>query len=184
MHHKSAGTTFVAAVIAAVLTLSAIATGAGAQQRIALVVGNGSYHALPSLATPADDARLMAQTLRSVGFEVFELFDGDSQALRAAVRDFGRALRASGPADLGLFYFAGHALQANGENHLLATDSEISSETDLEFAALALGSVLEVMQAAGTETSLIVLDASRLNSLQGRLRPAGAWPGPRRRAML
>ena len=45
-------------------------TPAFAETRIALVIGNSSYSHVPKLDNPANDAKLMARTLKSVGFEL------------------------------------------------------------------------------------------------------------------
>jgi len=47
-----------------------LATGAHAERRIALVIGNSTYAASRRFANPKNDAELMAKTLRSVGFDV------------------------------------------------------------------------------------------------------------------
>ena len=48
--------------------LAACATTAFADSRVALVVGNSGYVNVPRLSNPANDARLMADTLRTLGF--------------------------------------------------------------------------------------------------------------------
>jgi hypothetical protein len=45
-----------------------VTSPAAAEKRIALIVGNSSYQNVPRLNNPANDARLMADTLRSLGF--------------------------------------------------------------------------------------------------------------------
>jgi hypothetical protein len=60
---------------------------AEAEKRIAFVVGNAAYQA-GSLATPANDAGLIAQTLQAAGFDVSGARDLDSESLRLAFRDF------------------------------------------------------------------------------------------------
>jgi uncharacterized caspase-like protein len=62
----------------AVVALLLAAGVAAAEPRIALVVGNSSYGgALGDLGNPANDARLMAKTLRGIGFEVIESENAD-----------------------------------------------------------------------------------------------------------
>src|SRR4029077_16472332 len=51
------------------------------EKRIALVVGNGAYAKAP-LATAANDAGLIAQTLQAAGFAVIGARDLDGDALR------------------------------------------------------------------------------------------------------
>jgi tetratricopeptide (TPR) repeat protein len=89
-------------------------TVALAEKRIALVVGNSNYQNVPRLSNPASDARLIADTLRSVGFAIVgnqAQLDLDKTEFDNAVRSFGRELEG---ADVGLFYYAGHGLQVRG----------------------------------------------------------------------
>src|SRR3954454_10115267 len=55
------------------------------EKRIALVVGNGAYAKSP-LATPANDAGLIAQTLQAAGFDVVGARDLDGDTLRKSFR--------------------------------------------------------------------------------------------------
>src|SRR5260370_34712343 len=56
------------------------------EKRIALVVGNGAYAKSP-LATAANDAGLIAQTLQAAGFDVVGARDLDGDTLRRRFRD-------------------------------------------------------------------------------------------------
>src|SRR5262249_4949491 len=71
------------------LAMAAVAApgAAHAEKRIALVIGNGAYQA-GGLATPANDAGLIAQTLQAAGFDVVGARDLDQDSLRRAFRDF------------------------------------------------------------------------------------------------
>ncbi len=89
---------------------------ARAETRVALVVGNSDYKLISSLANPENDATLMAETLRAVGFEVIEAKNADRRGMARAIRDFGKRLRRAGPEAVGLFYYAGHGVQAGGTN--------------------------------------------------------------------
>ncbi len=55
-----------------------------AAPRIALVIGKSAYEETP-LANPANDARLIAATLRDLGFEVMERVDADQKTMKHAV---------------------------------------------------------------------------------------------------
>ncbi|MCP3374605.1 caspase family protein, partial [Bradyrhizobium cajani] len=82
-----------------ILVLAAGPNPARAQQqekRIALVVGNGAYAKSP-LATTANDAGLIAQTLQAAGFDVVGARDLDGDTLRKSFRDFIQKAQASGP---------------------------------------------------------------------------------------
>src|SRR5215467_2539088 len=85
----------------------AFASGvARAETRIALVVGNAGYQA-GALATPANDAGLIAQTLQAAGFDVAGARDLDQDSLRHALRDFVEKATASGPDTVAFIYLAG-----------------------------------------------------------------------------
>ena len=64
------------------------------EKRIALVVGNGNYAKAP-LATAANDAGLIAQTLQAAGFDVIGARDLDGDTLRKSFRDFVQKAEAS-----------------------------------------------------------------------------------------
>src|SRR5438034_10710850 len=83
------------------LVLELMPGAAQAEKRIALVIGNAAYQA-GALATPANDAGLIAQTLQAAGFDVVGARDLDQNSLRRAFRDFlekatGAGTPGSGP---------------------------------------------------------------------------------------
>ena len=89
-----------------------------AAERVALVVGNSSYQAVPKLDNPANDAKLMAETLTRLGFLLVggsAQLDLDKAGFDHAVQAFGSALQG---AEVGLFYYAGHGVQVRGANFL------------------------------------------------------------------
>ncbi len=137
-----------------------------AAARVALVVGNGDYAAeIGKLKNPASDAQLMADTLNGLGFEVSLVTDADQKAMKRAIREFGQKLRATGPNGIGLFYYAGHGVQVDGENFLLPIGAEIQAEGDVELEAVSASSILSQMQFAGNAVNLVFLDACRNNPL-------------------
>lgn len=82
-----------------------------AEERVALVVGNSGHVNVLRLGNPANDARLMAETLRSLGFILIgdgPQLDLDKAGVDRAVQRFG--VEAIGT-DVGLFYYAGHGVQ-------------------------------------------------------------------------
>ena len=97
--------------------------------RQALVIGNANYAHAGVLRNPANDARAIGKTLSQLGFQVTTLTDADERQMDQAIRKFGRQLR--GNNGVGLFYYAGHGMQIDGENYLLPTDINPSNETDV-----------------------------------------------------
>ncbi len=139
------------------------AFAANAANRVALVVGNSSYEAVPSLANPRNDAELIASALREVGFDVAIATDVDRRGLGRAIRDFGKALRRAGSDAVGLFYYAGHGIQHGGRNYLIPLHAQIENSADLEIEAVSADNILTQMEAAGNSLNFVVLDACRNN---------------------
>jgi len=94
------------------------------------VVGNGAYAKSP-LATAANDAGLIAQTLQAAGFDVIGARDLDGDTLRKSFRDFINKAEASGPDTVAMVYLAGYGLQLAGDNYFVPVDSAISRDTDV-----------------------------------------------------
>ena len=129
------------------------------KKRIALVLGNGAYKIAP-LKNPANDAEDMAKALREMGFEVIHKENANRKVMKKAIKDFGRRLRYAG---IGLFYYAGHGIQVNGNNFLIPINADIETESDVEFEAVDAGRVLGKMEDAGNELNIVILDACRNN---------------------
>src|SRR3982751_81929 len=136
---------------------------AAAQQqdkRIALVVGNGAYAKSP-LATAANDAGLIAQTLQAAGFDVVGARDLDGDTLRRSFRDFINKAEASGPDTVAMVYLAGYGLQLAGENYFVPVDSAINRDTDVPIEALRTGDYIRQLASLPLKAGIVVLDAGR-----------------------
>lgn len=138
------------------------------EKRLALVIGNGAYPDSP-LKNPPNDAKDMGDTLRALGFEVILLQNAGRREMADAVSDFGNRLRKGGT---GLFYYAGHGIQAKGRNYLIPTDARIESESDAEFESLDAGRVLGKMEDAQNGLNIVILDACRDNPFARSFRSA------------
>ena len=166
----------VVAILAGLASQSLGATDPVSNQprRVALVVGNGAYRNLPRLANPANDAELMAKTLKELGFTV--VGDGarinlDKTGFDRAIQDFGAKLQT---AEVGLFYYAGHGLQVHGTNWLVPVGANPGGQQDLDFQMVNAELVLKQMQFAKTKLNVLILDACRNNPFAGQgLRATG-----------
>jgi len=149
-----------------------LATGAIAEKRVALVIGNSSYTAISPLTNPKNDVELMSQALRGVGFDVVMAVDADRATMGGAIRNFGAKLRAAGKDAVGLFYFAGHGVQARGTNYLIPIGSIIQNEADLDIEAFSASDVLVQMETANNRLNLVILDSCRNNPFNSAVRSA------------
>jgi uncharacterized caspase-like protein len=141
---------------------------AQAQDRVALVIGNSAYRNVPSLANPTNDAKLMADTLRALGFKLVgggAQLDLDKPGFDRAVQSFGQELQG---AEVALFYYAGHGVQVRGGNYLVPVNANPTRESDVDFQMLDANLVLRQMESSGTRLNLVILDACRNNPFGGR----------------
>lgn len=130
------------------------------EKRIALVVGNAAYAKSP-LATAANDAGLIAQTLQAAGFDVIGARDLDGDTLRKSFRDFIQKAESSGPDTVAMVYLAGYGLQLAGENYFVPVDSAINRDADVPIEALRTGDYIRQLASLPLKAGIVVLDAAR-----------------------
>jgi hypothetical protein len=158
----------VAALCSALCVLFTVTT-ASADRRVAFVVGNGAYTAVPALPNPTIDAKSMAVALRNVGFEVVEGTNLKRDAMTAKLLEFGQK---SQGADVAVFYYAGHGISVNGANYLLPIDADLKSEMDVKLGA-AINIDVTLEQTMGdAKVKLVFLDACRDNPFANKIRAA------------
>jgi hypothetical protein len=170
-----------------ILTMAAACTvhAAAPAQRTALVVGNAKYESeIGALKNTVNDAKLMAKTLRTLGFRVMEKQNVTRDELLRAMMEFRQTLP---QAEVGLFYYAGHGISVRGANYLIPIKSGYSPEgaDDVTVRMLAETRLFNVeqavadMKAAGAACNLVILDACRNTPVARteRTREAGASGG-------
>jgi formylglycine-generating enzyme required for sulfatase activity len=153
---------------AAVLASTAVCA---AETRIALVIGNSEYASGP-LPNPANDAKLMGDSLTSLGFDVIARRNADQITMKRAIQEFGSRLEKAGAGAVGLFYYAGHGIQLNGRNYLIPTTAKIDREGDVEIEAVSADWVIEQMRYARNQLNIVILDACRNNPFTRSMRSA------------
>ena len=130
-----------------------------AGNRVALVIENSDYRVAP-LSNPGNDARDMAAKLTALGFDVTLKLNAERQEMSQAGREFGKRLQRD---DVGLFYYAGHAIQVAGANYLIPVNANIELEDEVRFEAIDASSILAKMDSAGNRINFVILDACRNN---------------------
>jgi hypothetical protein len=141
--------------------------------RVALVVGNDRYAPEP-LANAGRGAREIAAALRRSGFEVIEVTDASKAQMESAIERMRSALQ--GRRGVGLFYYAGHAVQIEWRNFMVPIDAALRVPRDVAAQTVDVSKVLDAFAAAGTRTNIIVLDACRDNPFGSTGRAAGLAP--------
>jgi formylglycine-generating enzyme required for sulfatase activity len=134
-----------------------------ANDSVALVIGNAAYKNVTPLTNTINDAVVMADALKSLGFELIggkAQTNLDKNALENVIRKFGETIRGKRVAFL---YYSGHGVQVDGRNYLIPTSANIIARTDVKYELVNVDNVLEDMNASGTKVNIIVLDACRNN---------------------
>jgi hypothetical protein len=143
-------------------------TTAFAEKRVALVIGNSAYKNVAPLDNPRNDAKLMANSLRELGFTLVggsPQIDLDKPGFDDLLQKFGNELVG---ADVALFYYAGHGIQVRGSNYLVPVSANPAREADVLFQMIDTSLVLAAMEGSGTRLNLVILDACRNNPFGGR----------------
>jgi Caspase domain len=126
----------------------------------ALVFGNSAYPDDDDLDNPVNDATDLGAKLKSFGFNVIVSKDRKVKQMDKDLKAFGKLLETH---DIGLFFFAGHGMQIEGRNYLIALDTDMESEMDAKHSSLSLDKVVDVMANSKATTKIIILDACRSN---------------------
>lgn len=138
---------------------------AWAEKRVALIIGNGAYTNAPRLPNPSHDADDVAAALKNIDFDVIRGTDLDRAGMQDAVIRFARAAQS---ADVGIFYYSGHAMQFNGVNYLMPIDAKLDDEADL-YRFTKVDDVLGYLQQVKA-LKILVLDSCRDNPLTETLK--------------
>ncbi|ACK71875.1 peptidase C14 caspase catalytic subunit p20 [Gloeothece citriformis PCC 7424] len=138
------------------------------QSKIALVIGNANYEE-EALSNPVNDATDIANALKELGFEVTLVTNKDLPTMEEAIDNFSRQLQGG----VGVFYYAGHGVQVEGENYLVPLKAKLEREKDVKYEAYPLGKVLDRMEEAENGVNgvnIVIIDACRDNPFYRRWR--------------
>jgi formylglycine-generating enzyme required for sulfatase activity len=133
---------------------------AGAETRVALVIGNAKYEHIAALPNVAGDARAMEALLTAAKFDsVVALHDQRVEAMRRELLAF--AERAT-QADVAVLFYAGHGIEVDRVNYLIPVDARLKSDLAVKTETVSLDLVLELMEPA-RKLRVVILDACREN---------------------
>jgi formylglycine-generating enzyme required for sulfatase activity len=142
---------FVGVILALALTAAAAEA-----KRLALVIGNGAYRSIATLANPVPDARAIARALKENGFEVVEHYDLARADFLDALEDF--RTKAAG-ADLALVFYAGHGMELAGKNVLAPVDIDVDCDSREARRSVPIERLFEAT--APARNQVILLDSCR-----------------------
>jgi len=157
-----------------ILTLALLPVAAeAAGRKLALVVGNQAYTQLPGLNTSVEDAQGVSNVLRNLGFEVTLLTDVGPAVFQAVLGTFTAQVD---EADTVLFFYAGHAFQKDGVNHLVPVNARLADAKALDTETWRLDDIAKALKGK-TNQLLLFVDACRDNPLPEAVRSAAEAGG-------
>lgn len=139
------------------LALGGLPAARAGERKHALVIGNAAYEAAP-LRNPKNDARLVAQSLRALGFDVALHEDLAREPMRLATVHW---LAEAQAAQVRFVFFAGHGAQFRGRNFLLPVDAEFEREDDVLLQGLDVATLTDRFSRMAQGVNIVVLDACR-----------------------
>lgn len=137
--------------------------------KYALVIGNAGYQGADRLTTPVDDATLIADRLRQLGFRVTQDNNLTRQAMFADVTSFAEHAQS---ADVVVFYYAGHGFEVDGGNYLMPVSLpqpiDRLDAASLRRDGVSLAAIRGTLARTGARASIIIVDACRTPPGRGR----------------
>jgi type VI secretion system VasD/TssJ family lipoprotein len=141
----------------------------------ALVIGNAQYAQAP-LANPENDARLVAETMKSLGFDVTVRYNLKAREFKRVLREFGRRLEEDDTA--AVFFYAVHGVQIDRQNYLLPVDLDLRDEGEVKDEAIDLEeTLLSRIDRVRPRARIFIIDACRDNPFARRTRSAKVGGG-------
>ena len=147
-------------IVAIFLSSNAAAQGptlGKGQDRVALIVGNGTY-AHAALRNPVNDARAVAASLRDLGFDVIFRENAALDGMLDAMREFVVRSRNS---SVRVFFYAGHGAQLKGKNYLIPVDAAFKDEEEVPLKTANVTELVDRLGQMKTGVNIVILDACR-----------------------
>lgn len=148
------------ALLACTALLAGCASAPRGNPRVALVIGNGAYDNVVPLKNSLNDAADMCASLQGLGFKTLCHTNlRDKAEFEARVKEYLSQLDDS---SAGVFYYAGHGVQAGGNNYLIPT--QVQAKSAVDDPTRVLYGVDELFERLGRKRprfQLVILDACR-----------------------
>jgi len=152
------------AVLFLTMTVAALSF---AQQKYALVIGNGNYTGISKLNNPVNDAKDITSSLKNLGFNVDLKLNLTINELDNVIEQFLSKLRSNKESE-GFFWFAGHGLNIDNKQYLLAVNVDPQSNNSIIRGSYSVDTLVKHFDNVGNKANLIVIDACRNVSLPGQ----------------
>jgi uncharacterized caspase-like protein len=139
---------------------------------VALLIGNAVYPDADSpLPEPVKDARVLADELRSRGFDVTVGENLKKTAMQKALDEFYGKITSN---SIAVMFFSGFGIQSDRQNYMIPVDAQIWNESDVHRDGFNLDNILTELTHRGARIKVAIVDASRRNPFERRFRSVSA----------
>ena len=138
-------------------------SAAQAENRFAFVVGNDAYQNVNPLKKAVNDARSIAQTISTIGFQVTL---GENLTRRQFIEKFNTFENRIQPGDTAFLFYSGHGVELDGANYLVPVDAPkvaADQQSLLKDESISTDNMIQRLKARGSRAQIVVLDACREN---------------------
>ncbi len=134
------------------------------RSKFAAVIGISAYKNAKPLPNTLGDAGLVANKLAAAGFDITAITDAPLSNFNQLLQNF---IEKAKGADIALVYYAGHAVQIDGENYMVPADFDGAS-ADIFGGLVPVKTLLESLN-KNAKARVLLLDACRDNPFQEQL---------------
>lgn len=138
-------------------SLGATAQEAKPLRGVALIIGQSTYAHIQPLPNAGQDARAIGKLLTDLGFETRNAPDRNAKSLK---REIERFIEDAEGADVAFVYYAGHGIEAAGENWLVPVDADLSALDDAASRLVAASPMVDRLKET-VPVVIFLLDACR-----------------------
>lgn len=124
---------------------------------VALIIGQSAYAHIQPLPNAGQDARAIGKLLTDLGFETRNAPDRNAKALK---REIERFIEDAEGADVAFVYYAGHGIEAAGENWLVPVDADLAALDDAASRLVAASPMVDRLEET-VPVVIFLLDACR-----------------------
>jgi tetratricopeptide (TPR) repeat protein len=135
------------------------------RSKLAAVIGISAYKNASALPNTLGDAGLVARKLAAAGFDITAITDAPLADFTALLQTFTEKTKG---ADIALVYYAGHAVQIDGENYMVPSDFD-GAAADIFAGLVPVKALLESLN-KNAQARVLLLDACRDNPFQEKLK--------------
>ena len=122
--------------------------------RVALVIGNSGYSVLPKLQSVPKDVEAISNALKNAAFDVVSVNDFKvPEFFTQGIADFEKHLKGG---DVCVVYYAGYALQSEGDNYLLPVNFDPQDQKALVDRAYLFVRLQEDLDAHGVALRIFI----------------------------